>query len=81
MQLRAGRARDAVHGPRPALLGEGVVVGGMPVARGDHQVVVAGRGQRVDAVGDLVAVRDGQAPPGVKSFWKSTITRALAIGP
>src|ERR687898_2187859 len=64
MQLRAVRARDAVHGPRPTLLGEGVVVGGVPVTRGDHEVELAGRRQRVDAVGDLVTVRDGQGAAG-----------------
>ena len=60
MQLGAGRAGDAVLGPDPALRRERAVVGRMPVAGRDDEVVVAGRRERVQALGHLVAVRDGE---------------------
>ena len=60
VQLGARRAGDAVHRPRPALLGERAVVGRMPVARRDDEVVVAGAGEVVQPPGDRVAVRDRQ---------------------
>ena len=59
MQFRALRAGHAVHRPRRA---EGAVVGRVPVTRGDDEVVVAGCGERVDPLRDLIAVAGPPAP-------------------
>ena len=54
VQRGPGRAGDAVLGPDPALRRERPVVGRMPVAGRDDEVVVAGRREGVQALGDLV---------------------------
>ena len=56
VQLRPGRALDAVLRPRAALRDERAVVGRVPVARRDDEVVRAGAGELADPLGDRVAV-------------------------
>ena len=53
---------------------ERAVVRWMPVTGRDHEVEAVR--DRVDRRGDLVAALDRQRPAGVKSFWKSTTSRA-----
>ena len=75
----ASRRRSARATVRPARRRR--VVGGMPVAGGDDEVVVAGGGERVDLAAIASPSGTASAPPGVKSFWKSTMTSALATRP
>ena len=90
MELGAGGSRHAVHRPDRGRVGpaplrgidldahEGAVVGRMPVARGDHEVEAVE--ELVDRPRDPSPSATGSAPPGVKSFWKSTIRRASMDG-
>ena len=64
MQLGAAAALHAVRRPGPALGGERGVVGRVPVARGHHQVEVAGADQLVHAPGDVLAARHGEGAAG-----------------
>jgi len=66
MQLGAGRARHAVHRPRPGRVraDERAVIGRMPVARGDDERELARRCQLVEARGDVLSTRDRQRAVG-----------------
>src|SRR6266516_3993030 len=68
MQLRAGRARHAVHRPRAALRVERQVVGRMPVACRDDEVEVAGGRELVDAWRDRVALAYGE-----RATWREIV--------
>ena len=79
MQLGALGALHAVRRPGPPCSCEGAVVGRVPVARGDHQLEAGVRGDARSAR-PAMAWPSGtsSAPPAVKSFWKSTMSRASA---
>ena len=74
----AERAGDAVHRPGG---GERAVVGRMPVAGRDHDVVVARPESSLIRGAISSPCGTARAPPGVKSFWKSTMTRARGMSP
>ena len=68
VQLRALGVLHAVRRPRAALRRERAVVARVPVARGEHEVVVARGGVGVDGAGDLLAAGDRRARrPGGRS--------------
>ena len=90
MELRAGRFRHAVHRPDRRRVGAAPLPGststpanepwsaGCQSARGDTR----SKRSRSSLIGPAIRSPSatGSAPPGVKSFWKSTIRRASMDG-
>ena len=78
VQLGARRALDAVLRPRPALGGERAVVGRMPVARRDDEVVLARAGELLDRARRSRRRRHGERAAGREVVLEVDDERARA---